>query len=231
MRLPTSSELPCTAIVRREREVGSLSRPLRAVFGRYGGRPANRLSRSILLFIGATLFPFRPARSPCRRAQRRSRMARLRATASAARSVLDGREHDGMLDRVGAAISPCRTNHQKASAKDHQKKNSCSVPGGTRCRGRVGGSRRPVLRASVDPCIVPLKRGYRPVDKRRASHPLPQAAFKLASFSRLPCLAEAVEHCRKIGECSFIHLIVIAGLRRRASASSAFASSILPAWA
>jgi hypothetical protein len=28
-------------------------------------------------------------------------MARLRATASAARSVLDGREHDGRLDRVG----------------------------------------------------------------------------------------------------------------------------------
>jgi len=27
---------------------------------------------------------------------------RLRATASAARSVLDGREHDGMLNRVGA---------------------------------------------------------------------------------------------------------------------------------
>ena len=57
-------------------------------------------------FIGAIL-PSRPARSPCRRAQRRSRMARLRATASAARSVLDGREHDGMLDRVGAAISLC----------------------------------------------------------------------------------------------------------------------------
>ena len=28
-------------------------------------------------------------------------MARLRATALAARSVLDGREHDGMLGRVG----------------------------------------------------------------------------------------------------------------------------------
>jgi hypothetical protein len=32
-------------------------------------------------------------------------MARLRATAPAARSVLDGREHDGRLHRVGAAIS------------------------------------------------------------------------------------------------------------------------------
>src|SRR5258705_1886860 len=51
----------------------------------------------------------RPARSQCRRAQWRSRMARLRATASAARSVLDGCEHDGMLDRVGAAISDNQT--------------------------------------------------------------------------------------------------------------------------
>ena len=31
-------------------------------------------------------------------------MARLRATALAARSVLDGREHDGMLGRVGKPI-------------------------------------------------------------------------------------------------------------------------------
>jgi len=37
-------------------------------------------------------------------------MARLRATASsAARSVLDGCKHDGMLDRVGAAISDNQT--------------------------------------------------------------------------------------------------------------------------
>jgi hypothetical protein len=41
----------------------------------------------------------------CRRAQRRSRMARLRATALAARSVLDGRERDGMLGRVGSGSS------------------------------------------------------------------------------------------------------------------------------
>src|SRR5580700_3216800 len=44
-----------------------------------------------------TILPPRPARASCRRAQWRSRMARLRATASAARSVLDGREHDGRL--------------------------------------------------------------------------------------------------------------------------------------
>src|SRR5260370_34527960 len=56
-----------------------------------------------------TILPSRPARSHCRRAQRRSRMARLRVTASAARSVLDGCEHDGMLDRVGAAISDNQT--------------------------------------------------------------------------------------------------------------------------
>jgi len=33
-------------------------------------------------------------------------MARLRATALAARSVLDGSEHDGMLDRVGTRPTP-----------------------------------------------------------------------------------------------------------------------------
>jgi hypothetical protein len=32
----------------------------------------------------------------------------------------------------------------------------------------------------------------RPVDKRRASHPLTQTAFKLASFLRHPCLAHAL---------------------------------------
>jgi hypothetical protein len=31
-------------------------------------------------------------------------MARLRATASATRSVIDGREHDGMIERVGGHI-------------------------------------------------------------------------------------------------------------------------------
>src|SRR5258707_1049463 len=51
-----------------------------------------------------TILPPRPAHNECRRAQRRSRMARLRATASAARSVLDGREHGGTLGRVGEPI-------------------------------------------------------------------------------------------------------------------------------
>jgi hypothetical protein len=39
---------------------------------------------------------------------------------------------------------------------------------------------------------MPLKRGDRRVDKRRVSHPLPQAAFKLASPLRNPGLAHAL---------------------------------------
>jgi hypothetical protein len=46
-------------------------------------------------------------------------MARLRATASAARSVLDDRQHDGMLDRVGAMIrhtnEPSKSGHARPS--------------------------------------------------------------------------------------------------------------------
>jgi len=46
-------------------------------------------------------------------------MARLRATASAARSVLDGRQHDGMLDRVGAMTrhtnEPSKSGHARPS--------------------------------------------------------------------------------------------------------------------
>src|SRR6266852_397264 len=48
-------------------------------------------------------------------------MARLRATASAARSVLDGREHDGTLKCVGS-----RADHQKSRTECHQKACSCS---------------------------------------------------------------------------------------------------------
>ena len=40
----------------------------------------------------------------------------------------------------------------------------------------------------------------RPVDKRRASHPLAQAAFKTASLLRQPLLAQAVENGLKLGE-------------------------------
>jgi hypothetical protein len=71
-----------------------------------------------------TILPSRPARSRCRRAQRLSRMARLRATAPAARSVLDGREHDGTLGRVGKPIHAHQTDHQKVRVKHHQK--ACS---------------------------------------------------------------------------------------------------------
>src|SRR6202166_4616870 len=68
-----------------------------------------------------TILPPRPARASCRRAQWRSRMARLRATASAARSVLDGREHDGMLTRVGGR-SASHQNKIKKSANRQVKK-------------------------------------------------------------------------------------------------------------
>ena len=67
-----------------------------------------------------TILPSRPARATGRRAQRRSRMARLRATAPAARSVLDGREHDGMLNRVGEPI-PRAPNQSKNAHTGHQK--------------------------------------------------------------------------------------------------------------
>ena len=94
----------------------------------------------------------------------------------------------------------------------------------------AGALPRPALRASVEACIVPLQaRIDRPVDKRRASHPIQQAAFKLASFLRQSRLAQSFEHGPEGSACAlFIHLTVIAGLRRRASAKTALASSILP---
>src|SRR5258705_4657989 len=48
----------------------------------------------------------RPARSQCRRAQWRSTMARLVATASAARSGPCGCAPDGMPERVAGPVSP-----------------------------------------------------------------------------------------------------------------------------
>src|ERR1700688_1096301 len=69
-----------------------------------------------------TILPSRPARGPCRRAQRRSRMARLRATASAARSVLDGCEHDGMLSRVGSRLPKLTNRTIKKRETKHIKK-------------------------------------------------------------------------------------------------------------
>jgi len=62
-----------------------------------------------------TILPPRPAQRPGRRAQRPSRRARLRATASAARSVLDGREHDGMISRVGGHSAAHQTNVKKSA--------------------------------------------------------------------------------------------------------------------
>src|ERR1700693_6562 len=76
-----------------------------------------------------TILPPRPARASCRRAQWRSSMARLRATASAARSVLDGREHDGRLDRVGGLTPHTPDLGQKERPRAAQKACSCSLAG------------------------------------------------------------------------------------------------------
>ena len=46
--------------------------------------------------------------------------------------------------------------------------------------------------------VVRQARIDRPVDKRRASQPLPEAAFKLASFFRQPRLAQSFEKGRNI---------------------------------
>ena len=68
---------------------------------------------------------------------------------------------------------------------------------------------RPCMRPPVDPCIVPQARIDRSVDKRRALRPLPQAAFKLASFFREPRLAQALVAGRKVvGTCSRNHFMV-----------------------
>jgi len=59
-------------------------------------------------------------------------MARLRATALAARSVLDGREHDGMIERVGAPIHPPKK-PSKGFPKGYQE-TSCRPPGAVTAR-------------------------------------------------------------------------------------------------
>jgi hypothetical protein len=90
---------PSPASVRDQREEHRYTLPLPETYTTCGKRHREVPSfRSI-----GTILSSRPSHSQCRRAQRRSRMARLRATASVARSVLDdGREHGGALERVGA---------------------------------------------------------------------------------------------------------------------------------
>ena len=56
-------------------------------------------------------------------------MARLRATALAARSVLDGREHDGRLDRVGSLMPHTPDLGQKERPRAAQKACSWSLAG------------------------------------------------------------------------------------------------------
>jgi hypothetical protein len=52
--------------------------------------------------------------------------------------------------------------------------------------------RRPIALGRSRRHSAPQARIDRPVDKRRASHPLPQAAFKLASFLRHSSLAQSL---------------------------------------
>ncbi len=81
------------------------------------------------------------------------------------------------------------------------------------CRSLVAGNAERTVRADhqriaverltprrFDRDSAPQARIDRPVDKRRASHPLPQAAFKLASFLRQPRLAHAFENGLKLGQ-------------------------------
>ena len=75
------------------------------------------LASSVSFCSIGTILPSRPARMRCRRAQWRSRMARLRATASAARSVLDRREHDGMIECVGVVSTKSFCSHGRATAR------------------------------------------------------------------------------------------------------------------
>jgi len=57
-----------------------------------------------------------------------------------------------------------------------------------------------LLRERVGLHSAPQARIDRPVDKLGASHPLPQAAFKLASLLRQARLAQAVDNGLKLGE-------------------------------
>ena len=82
-------------------------------------------------------------------------MARLRATAPAARSVLDGREHDGILDRVGAVI--CLSNNQtiKRRSQKAMKKRADAYPPLRRRQLAEWRAKRPVRAIAFHPVILP----------------------------------------------------------------------------
>src|SRR6266478_6475453 len=65
------------------------------------------------------ILPSRPTRAICWRAQRQSRMARLRATALAARSVLDGREHDQDANENRVTDKTCRQRYSQSTNGVH----------------------------------------------------------------------------------------------------------------
>src|SRR5271165_7536869 len=78
-------------------------------------------------------------------------------------------------------------------------------PGSARSPGLKGHPRGSFgRRSSAHTLSSPQARIDRPVDKRRASHPLPQAAFKLASFLRHSCLAQALKNALILGQIRWV---------------------------
>jgi hypothetical protein len=93
------------------------------------------------------------------------------------------------------------------------------------------GQRKRQKRAESEPTGINRspRQSRRSIHSPERSPDLPTQAG-LHSSGR-PALRRPSNTAGRFGECSFTHLTVIAGLRRRASASSPFASSILPACA
>jgi hypothetical protein len=86
---------------------------------------------------------------------------------------------------------------------------------------------RSVSRACVRSHAMPSSRASRGMSDKPRIGDLPG----LAQSSGNPALRRPSNTAGRFGECSFIHLTVIAGFRRRASARAAFASSIFPSCA
>ncbi len=111
------------------------------------------------------------------------------------------------LPSAATAMSPSRPigrtrppSRRARQWRPNTSRRACAWPSDGQGRRRSC-AHRAGLRARVDACIVCAQaRIDRPVDKRRASHPLPQAAFKLASFLRQPRLAQAVENGLELGQ-------------------------------
>ena len=94
---------------------------------------------------------------------------------------------------LAASVGPWRGNLTDGVPSSHQRHEGCST-----CTGSDK------HQARID----------RPVDKRRASHPLTQVAFKRAHSSSQPRLAQAFEHCRSRPAPPILTLAPATGLPR-----------------